>query len=81
MGLDSLPEELRTVRAFTDYLLSCLNDREREQMTMIVERHELALNDTGRIGILFPDWLVDFRAGRGPAESVSQASDTPPDQS
>lgn len=63
VGLESLQNELNVVRSFTEYLLSCLDDGAREQVSMIVERHELALNDSGRIGILFPEWLVDFRAG------------------
>lgn len=63
VGLDRVREEVETVQELIAYLTSCLDDDVREQVELLAERYELGLNNsTQRLGVLFPNWLVDFRA-------------------
>jgi hypothetical protein len=65
VGLATVQAEVATVNTFTDYLSSCIDERIRERIVMITERQELGLNqETRRVGILFPGWLVDMRGQR-----------------
>lgn len=64
VGLDRLSDEVATVKAFTDYLLSCLKPKTREMMAAIAEKRDLAKNhEDGRLGVLFTNHLVDSRPG------------------
>lgn len=67
VGLQSVQAELAVVNALISYLESCLDEEHREKVRMLTARYELGLNKaTRRVGILFPPWLVDFRAVAGP---------------
>ena len=64
VGLTAVRSELATVDALVTYLLSCLDEGLREKVAFITGRHNLGLNEeTGFVGVLFADWLVDFRTG------------------
>lgn len=61
VGLHRLEREVETVRNFTEYLKSCMKEDVRAQFEHIAEMRDLGLNsENGRIGILFPNHLVDF---------------------
>ena len=73
VGMSTIRSELSTVDALKDYLLSCLEDEVCEKIRLIVERHELGFNEpSGKVGVLFPGWLVDMRLG----PNVPDQSDT-----
>ena len=60
VGLHRLEKEVQTVENFTSYLKSCMTDNIRSQFEKISEVRDLGLNSkNGRIGILFPNHLVD----------------------
>lgn len=62
IGLRKVENELQVVKHFIEYVISCLEPELQEQMRMIMERRDLAKNKkTGRLGILFPEHLVDSR--------------------
>jgi hypothetical protein len=64
VGLQAVRAELTTVDGLIAYLLSCLDEKLREPIELMMNRHELGRNEqTGRTGVLFPEWLVDMRAG------------------
>lgn len=61
VGMDSVNEELAIVDGLVQYLLSCLDDGIREKVKIMCDKFDLGLcMDDKRLGILFPDWLVDF---------------------
>lgn len=61
VGLHRLETEVETVGNFTAYLKSCLKESVRDQFERIAQMRDLGLNaENGRIGILFPGYLVDF---------------------
>ena len=62
VGLSRLTDEVATVDAFVEYVLSCLNQDVRQLMTSVVNERDMARNhENGRFGILFPHHLVDSR--------------------
>lgn len=62
VGLDRIQDEVATVDAFIGYLTSCLRPEVRNQLERMAEKLDLGWNQkTGRIGILFPDHLVDMQ--------------------
>jgi hypothetical protein len=61
VGLHRLEHEVEIINNFTTYLKSCMKTQVRENFERIAASRDLGLNDeNGRIGILFPDHLVDF---------------------
>ena len=61
--MEALDDDYKTVKSFIQYLLDCLDVRVREEIEHIASKSQLGFNNpTGRIGILFPDHMVDFRA-------------------
>ncbi|MAI66177.1 MAG: hypothetical protein CL600_15165 [Alteromonas sp.] len=69
--LESLNDDRRAVKNFIEYLLSLLNPAITVQVESIVNKSQLGFNHaTGRVGVLFPDHLVDFRAIKGKSKSV-----------
>jgi hypothetical protein len=69
VGLLSLRSELSTVDGLRDFILSCLDGEVRGKIDPIVERHELGFNQpTGKVGVLFPEWLADMRVGPNESE-------------
>ncbi len=63
VGLDKVEEELRIVQEFSEHVLSCLDDQIQDPMRQMICAPELGIHkQAGRVGVLFPDHLVDFRA-------------------
>ncbi len=63
-GLDKVSGEIATVTEFIEYVLSCLDDHIRTNVEQVISRLELGLNKKeDRVGVLFPEHLVDFWAG------------------
>ena len=61
VGLNRLAEEVKAVKAFIGYLTTCMQPGVKKQIDLMAEKRELGWNEkTGRIGILFPDHLVDM---------------------
>lgn len=76
VGLQRLAEEIATVNAFTAYLASCLHPKIKEQIDRMADKRDLGWNQkTGRIGILFPDHLVDMHMVFGDPPSSSASGD------
>ncbi|MBA0203683.1 hypothetical protein [Pectobacterium aroidearum] len=60
--LESIHEDKKVVDDFIKYILSKLNANIKEQVDIIMEKGQLGFNyKTGRVGVLFPDHIVDFR--------------------
>lgn len=61
--LSSINEDRVVVEKFIQYVLSKLTADIKEQVEMIMDKGQLGFNHkTGRIGVLFPEHMVDFRA-------------------
>lgn len=61
VGLKEVHAELAVVEAFVQYLLSLLQDEVGENVKMMSDRFDLGIRkDTGRLGVLFSQRLVDF---------------------
>ena len=64
VGLDKVNEELAAIDGFIAYVLSCLDDKVRPSIEYMLSRLELGLNSQhDRLGVLFPEHLVDFKGG------------------
>ena len=60
---DQIRSDRAVVTNFIEYILSKLKPDIREQIEMIMDKGQLGFNHkTGRIGVLFPEHMVDFRA-------------------
>lgn len=71
VGLMALHAELETVDDLVQYLLSCIGPEYRESVGRMADTYELGINtDNRRMGILFPPWLVDFRATMVPPSTA-----------
>jgi hypothetical protein len=63
VGLHRLEKEVEVVQSFIEYLTSCLKPEIQKQIEFVAKKRELGWNSkTGRIGALFPENLVDFKA-------------------
>jgi len=61
VGLHRLATEVGVVNAFIEHLTSYMKPEIKEQIERISEKRDLGWNQkTGRVGILFPDHLVDM---------------------
>lgn len=61
VGLSRLSAEVETVNAFIEYLTSCMKPEIKKIIDLLSEKLDLGWNQkTGRVGILFPDHLVDM---------------------
>lgn len=59
---DRIQSDRDVVTDFTRYLLSKLKPDMKEQVEIIMDKGQLGFNHkTGRIGVLFPEHMVDFR--------------------
>jgi hypothetical protein len=76
-GLSRIKEEHQAVTQLISYILSCIKPEIRDDIQRILETHNLGfMPETGRIGILFPDYLVDFRiGGKAPEEKPGITDD------
>jgi hypothetical protein len=64
VGLEAVEAEWKVVNDFTDYLISCLDESIRERVEFMTQHHHLALqHPSEKVGVLFPEWLVDMRTG------------------
>jgi hypothetical protein len=60
--LKTIHHDRNVVEKFIQYILSKLNTQLREQLELIMKKGQLGFNKkTGRIGVLFPKHMVDFR--------------------
>jgi len=67
VGLHRLRVEIEVVNNFIGYITTRLHPDVRQQIEMLAEKRDLGLNTgTGRVGILFPDHLVDMFASFSP---------------
>lgn len=63
VGLHRLAGEIQTVDSFIEYVTSCLHPKVKAQIEFIADMHDLGWNEkTGKVGVLFPDRLVDMHA-------------------
>lgn len=61
VGLEEVRAEFAVVDALVEYLLSLLQDKISEEVKMMSEKFDLGIRkDTGRLGVLFSETLVDF---------------------
>lgn len=66
VGLHRLSAEVETVNAFIEYLASCMKPEVKKQIDVMSEKLDLGWNQkTGRIGVLFPDHLIDMHMAHG----------------
>jgi len=64
VGMGAVNEELAVVDALIQYLLSCLEEKVKTFVERIAEKRDLGINlKDGRLGLLFPDHLVDVFPG------------------
>jgi hypothetical protein len=70
VGLHRLEHEVQTVKSFIEYLTTCMHPDIKKQIALMVNKRELGWNQqTGRIGVLFPDHLVDMHIPLTPNQS------------
>lgn len=68
-GISKVSQEHCAVTNMIDYILSCLEPPIQEEVRRLLSTRDLGANvKTGRIGILFPNHLVDFRVDIGAEE-------------
>lgn len=66
VGLKKLGIELEIVNNLIAYILSCIDEAVRDQIEAMLEIRDLGFNTkTGKLGILFPDYLVDICISTG----------------
>lgn len=69
-GLDKVKTDLEAVDGFIEYVLGCLHSNVREELEVFMAKRDLGRNKKNNgLGILLPDYLVDF--GLGPAPEAS----------
>lgn len=62
VGLHRLEEEVKIVDDFCKYLTTCMSPEVKKQFEHLSSKRDLGWNQqTGRMGVLFPDHLVDMR--------------------
>lgn len=60
-GMDKVSSDIDAVNGFIAYVMSCLDDKLREQVEMFTDRRDLGLNKkANRLGLLLPEQIVDF---------------------
>ncbi|MGN6520950.1 MAG: hypothetical protein ACTHK2_16155 [Dokdonella sp.] len=70
VGLPRLEQEVQTVKSFIEYLTTCMRPEIKKQIDLMCEKRELGWNQqNGRIGVLFPDHLVDMHMSFKQAEA------------
>ena len=62
VGLPHIQHDFDVVLGLIDYVLSCLSDPIRTNVEHVLSKLELGYNvKEDRVGVLFPDHLIDFR--------------------
>jgi len=65
VGLDKLHDEIEVVDDMIEYVLTCLDKDARTQIERVMQTRDLGLDvNTGGLGILFPDHLIDMWPGQ-----------------
>lgn len=60
-GIYKVSQDISVVESFIEYVLSCLQPKIREQVKIFMAKRDLGRNKANnRLGVLFPDSLVDF---------------------
>lgn len=60
-GVERVDSDLGAAEGLIQYILSCMEPDVREQLEAIMEKRDLGENRrTGRMGVLLPDYMVDF---------------------
>jgi hypothetical protein len=80
-GVGKVSGDLNTVDKFIEYVLSCVDERLREEVEIFMQKRDLGKNKkTQRLGILLPDYIVDFGLSVTASGQVdSSAVDEPKD--
>lgn len=66
--LETLAQDRKVVEDFIDFILSKMQNQIGEQFKGLMEKGQLGFNKkTGRVGVLFPEHLADFRLSFGNA--------------
>ncbi|MFV0889625.1 hypothetical protein ACNKH9_23050 [Metapseudomonas otitidis] len=74
----TLKEDLNKVNKFIEYVLEQIDPKIKKEIEIITQKRQLGFNHkTGRIGILFPDHIVDFRAGPGNNKETAPEEPSP----
>ncbi|MCK5465999.1 hypothetical protein KAI56_00680 [Candidatus Parcubacteria bacterium] len=61
LGIDKISEEYKIIKNFIDYILSCLDDENKKNIILLLNKRDLGQNKANnRIGVLLPDHIVDF---------------------
>ena len=75
-GLSKIKEEHKSVAEVIDFILGCIEPETRGSILHLLTTRNLGFREqTGRIGILFPDHLVDLRMGERDLEVESSAKE------
>lgn len=74
-----MSQDISVVEDFIEYVLSCLEPKIREQVEIFMAKRDLGRNKANnRLGVLFPDTVVDFGVSVVPEDKV--ASDDIPEE-
>jgi len=66
--------DLAAVDGFVEYILSLLDEPVREQLEALMEKRDLGRNkQTQGLGVLLPDYMVDFNMDFGMADEESES--------
>jgi hypothetical protein len=61
---DQIQDDRDVVNSFINYICGNLKPKIKEQIEFIMDKGQLGFNHkTGRVGVLFPEHMVDFRVG------------------
>ncbi|MBI2783090.1 MAG: hypothetical protein HYX64_03260 [Gammaproteobacteria bacterium] len=72
VGLPHVQAEIDVVDRFIDYVLSCMEKRNREGIELMMSRRDLGYNPANyRPGVLLPEALPDFRMGFSTSQEKS----------
>ena len=62
IGIAEVTDETKIVDDFCEHVMSCLDEKVRPGVELMCSRGELGINkENGRVGVLFPEHLVDAR--------------------
>jgi hypothetical protein len=75
VGLNRLANEVETVTSFIRYLTTCMEPEVERQFAVLAAAHNLGWNaQTGRVGILFSERLVDVHMATRKAEATAPSA-------
>lgn len=60
-GMEKVKSDIEVVNKFIEHVISCLDEKIRKEIDFIMDSPEFGINKkTNKLGILFPNHLVDF---------------------